>query len=895
MANRYWVNGTGTWTNASTTNWSTSSGGAPGASVPTAADVAIFDINSNASGGDLAYTCTKPATGSVLGIVIGPTFSGNAVTLAGSGSTTVLSSGLAVAATVNWTLSGAVTFGASTTVCESSTTVIASPIIIGTGFSVTLSNDFRTSSTITCTTTGIINPNNFNCQCSNIDFGSTTGRTIAFGATGRFTFTITGASVICPTNTSAAITATGTPNLYFAGNATTGIRYYNPIFGSRTNVFVTAGSGTCQIGLWTGAINNLTFSEYTGGMASNNFLIVGNLTLSSGMTVTGGTISLTGVGVTQTIASNGSSLSGLVLSMTGGGTAVLADSCAVTANASSNVTLNSGTLNLNGFTLSTRIFSSSNTNTRSIAFGSGTIALAGSGTVLNMATATGFSFTGTSNFTRNQAATATVTFGTTGGSTTNAPNLTVNAGASALTISGWYRSVNFTGSTCTVSGSFNFAGTSVTLDPGGTYTGLSFFTFNPCQLFSNGRTLGSITANSGNFQINGALTLNSTSTFTLSSGTLILGGTLSTGIFSSNTSTTRAISFGAHSIALTSTTAATTVLSMSTATNFSYTGTPSFTRNQAATATVVFGVTGGTASRAPNLTVNAGASTLTMTFGSYFKNLDFTGSTCTVSAASLNNCGNLTLAAGGDYSLVATNWIASGTITSLDKPLNNIQINGSGITVTLAGELRGFTNTSLILTQGTFDAAGFNVRVGLFDGTGSVSFVKTLNMGSGTWTIAGSGATTWNAPPSANFTINPGTSTITMTSASAKTFVGGGVTYHNLNQGGTGALTISGSNTFNNITNTVQPATVTFTASTTQTVSNFGLSGTAGNLVTINSSTPGSQFTLSDVSGTVDAQYLSIRDSNATGGAIWNALSSTNLGNNTGWIFPGGNMFLMFM
>jgi hypothetical protein len=140
-----------------------------------------------------------------------------------------------------------------------------------------------------------------------------------------------------------------------------------------------------------------------------------------------------------------------------------------------------------------------------------------------------------------------------------------------------------------------------------------------------------------------------------------------------------------------------------------------------------------------------------------------------------------------------------------------------------------------------------------------------------------------------------------MTGASAKTFVGGGLTYYNLNQGGAGALTISGSNTFNNITNTTQPATVTFTAGTTQTVSNFGLSGTAGNLITINSSTAGSQFTLSDPSGTVFVQNVSIQDSNATGGATWLAPTNrgnVNVSNNTGWIFTPisatGNMLMMF-
>jgi hypothetical protein len=135
-----------------------------------------------------------------------------------------------------------------------------------------------------------------------------------------------------------------------------------------------------------------------------------------------------------------------------------------------------------------------------------------------------------------------------------------------------------------------------------------------------------------------------------------------------------------------------------------------------------------------------------------------------------------------------------------------------------------------------------------------------------------------------------------MTRATAKTFAGGGLTYYNLNQGGAGALTISGSNTFNDITDTVQPSTVTFTAGTTQTVSNFSLAGTAGNLVTINSATPGSQFTLSKSSGQVVAQYLSIQDSNATGGSGWAAYNSTNVSNNTGWNFVNNspNMFEMF-
>jgi hypothetical protein len=128
-----------------------------------------------------------------------------------------------------------------------------------------------------------------------------------------------------------------------------------------------------------------------------------------------------------------------------------------------------------------------------------------------------------------------------------------------------------------------------------------------------------------------------------------------------------------------------------------------------------------------------------------------------------------------------------------------------------------------------------------------------------------------------------------MTSASAKTFVGAGYTYAaTLNQGGAGALTISGSNTFDNITNTTQPVTITFTAGTTQTVSSFTASGTSGNLVTLQSSSAGSRFTLSDSSGANTVSYCSIKDSIATGGATWQAFTAegnVNSGNNLGWIF----------
>ncbi len=64
-ADRFWVGGTGTWDAVNTTNWSATSGGAGGASVPGSGDVAIFD---EASGGG---TVTVNTTVNIQQITMG--------------------------------------------------------------------------------------------------------------------------------------------------------------------------------------------------------------------------------------------------------------------------------------------------------------------------------------------------------------------------------------------------------------------------------------------------------------------------------------------------------------------------------------------------------------------------------------------------------------------------------------------------------------------------------------------------------------------------------------------------------------------------------------------------------------------------------------------------------
>lgn len=54
MANRYWIAGTGLWSN--TSSWSTTSGGSGGASIPTTSDTVVFDANSFSSTGTVTIS-----------------------------------------------------------------------------------------------------------------------------------------------------------------------------------------------------------------------------------------------------------------------------------------------------------------------------------------------------------------------------------------------------------------------------------------------------------------------------------------------------------------------------------------------------------------------------------------------------------------------------------------------------------------------------------------------------------------------------------------------------------------------------------------------------------------------------------------------------------------------
>jgi hypothetical protein len=172
------------------------------------------------------------------------------------------------------------------------------------------------------------------------------------------------------------------------------------------------------------------------------------------------------------------------------------------------------------------------------------------------------------------------------------------------------------------------------------------------------------------------------------------------------------------------------------------------------------------------------------------------------------------------------------------------------------------SGSTLALTSGTLDASVNNVNVSTASVSMSGTVAETLNMGSGTWTLLGTG-TVWNNTSTA-LTLNAGTSTIVLadTSATAKTFAGNGKTYSTLQitTGGTGSVTITGANTFAGITCN-GTKTLVFPHAVTQTLSSSSgwqvvgtnngyeaLPGISGNYI----STPTS--TALDITGDIDVR-----------------------------------------
>ncbi|MFK7970566.1 MAG: HYR domain-containing protein [Bacteroidia bacterium] len=99
-------------------------------------------------------------------------------------------------------------------------------------------------------------------------------------------------------------------------------------------------------------------------------------------------------------------------------------------------------------------------------------------------------------------------------------------------------------------------------------------------------------------------------------------------------------------------------------------------------------------------------------------------------------------------------------------------------------------------------------------------------------------------------------------------------------------------NTFGSFSATGRGTRLEFGAGKTQTVDNFVILGTGSFPVLMNSTTRGTQTTISKANGDVCLDYVWLEDINATGGANFNSgASGVDINNNTGWTFASCSAF----
>ena len=417
----------------------------------------------------------------------------------------------------------------------------------------------------------------------------------------------------------------------------------------------------------------------------------------------------------------------------------------------------------------------------------------------------------------------------------------------------------------------NLLSGSVTLSSSVTMSGtavLLFYNRGAITITSAGRTFTqAITFNGigGTYTLDGALTVNGAVILTY--GTLSLDTyTFTCAGIDLSGSTVRALDFGTSGI-ITCTSRTNSLVAIGVI-NLTIIGTSDFrlTYNGALVSTIF---PSSSPTFLPNIKVMAGTYALTINSSYYVGSLDFTGyaGACTFSAG--NIYGDLTLSTGMTATSMTLIFVgtANQTITSNTKTLGSVNVIKTG-----AGVLSLVDNLALsaafTTTSGNFDAANQNISATVLTSIGSVA--RSLTMGSGTWTLTNTG-TVWGLATATGMTLNANTSTInlTNTTTTARTFAGGGLTYNNLVIGGsTGISTLqfTGSNTFTGTISSTKTVahTISFTAGTTTTVSDWTVTGTVGNVVTIGSATAASHNLVKTGGGDISVDYMSISRSNAS-------------------------------
>jgi hypothetical protein len=252
MANRFWVGGTATWDGTTTANWSTTSGGGSGASVPGTADVAVFD------GGSGAAVVTVAAS-------IGGTNTLSGITLTGTGG---------FAGTLDFSVNNPSLTMASFSV----TGTAARTVNLGTGtFTLTGINGNIWDATV------VTGPLTLSAGSATLVASNTTPnapRTFVLGGQIYGTISVgavtNSETIVFTTGTVGTLNITAPQNLNVTGGNTLTV----------TNPFNWVGTSGSQIGVMSNAVNVLAAISVASGAPTIAWAAVRALTFTGGATFT---------------------------------------------------------------------------------------------------------------------------------------------------------------------------------------------------------------------------------------------------------------------------------------------------------------------------------------------------------------------------------------------------------------------------------------------------------------------------------------------------------------------------------------------------------------------------------------------------------------------------------
>lgn len=286
VSNRYWVGGSGNWSD--TTHWASTSGGAGGASVPSASFAVFFDGNSG-SGTitvDATSTCQSLTCTGYTGTfdINGKSFNIGNSTVTSSALT--LSAGMTLAQTGGGTITFTISQGGAGTVTTAgkgmpSCTFQSGGTATGSWTFLDAFSTLGASNTITHST-GVLNTNGQTCSWGAFNGSTTTTRTLTLGSSA---ITITGtSSTAWNMGTNTALTMSANTAVVTLTGAGAGVSLNNQNMSGTSFVF--NGGGTYTWAVNNATVNNLTFTSTAVKTDAVN-LSTGNFTVSGTLTCTG--------------------------------------------------------------------------------------------------------------------------------------------------------------------------------------------------------------------------------------------------------------------------------------------------------------------------------------------------------------------------------------------------------------------------------------------------------------------------------------------------------------------------------------------------------------------------------------------------------------------------------